>query len=391
MNIVFFIHPAFSVSASMPRFAGMLSVGMKERGHTVEIWTPVAQLSRLTKSAFYNKWLGYFDLYILFRREARKRLENSPPNTLFVITDNALGPLVPLVSNRPHVIHCHDFLAQRSALGEIPENPLSWTGKQYQAFIRRGYTQGNNFISVSKKTKYDLHSLLSHPPVYSEVVYTGLNQEFYSQAADEARILFGKTTGLELTVGYLLHVGGNQWYKNRKGVIDIYDALRLNTNYTLPLVMIGPEPAAALMERQAKSPFSTDIHLLTGISDSSVRLAYAGASVFLFPSLAEGFGWPIAEAMAAGCPVVTTSDPPMTEVAGDAGFFVPRRPSNEEEVKEWAIESANVVRSILDFSPGRREEVVQAGHTNARRFNTNSFLNEVESIYIDIVANNQCL
>ena len=388
MNLVFLVHPAFFVSASMPRFTRMLSEGMKERGHTVEVWTPTARLSRLTISKFYNKWLGYFDLYILFPKEVRKRLENCSANTLFIITDNALGPLVPLVSNRPHVIHCHDFLAQRSALGEIPENPLSWTGKKYQAFIRRGYMQGTNFISVSKKTKHDLHLLLSRSPAYSEVVYTGLNQEFYSQAADEARVFFGKITGLELTAGYLLHVGGNQWYKNRKGVIDIYDALRLNTIYTLPLIMIGPEPATALVERQAKSPFSTDIHLLTGISDSSVRLAYAGASVFLFPSLAEGFGWPIAEAMAAGCPVVTTSEPPMTEVAGDAGFFVPRRPSNEEEVEGWAIESANVVRSILEFSPGRREEVVQAGHANARRFNTNSFLNEVESIYIDIVANN---
>ena len=391
MNIVFFVHPAFFVSASMPRFAGMLSTGMKERGHTVEMWTPVAQLSRLTKSAFYNKWLGYFDLYILFPREVRKRLENCSPNTLFVITDNALGPWVPLVSNRPHIIHCHDFLAQRSALNEIPENPLSWTGKQYQAFIRRGYTQGANFVSVSKKTKHDLHLLLSRPPVYSEVVYTGLNQGFRDQTADEAKKLLGSLTGIDLTTGYLLHVGGNQWYKNRKGVIDIYDALRSNSSYTLPLIMIGPKPATALVERQIASPFSTDIHLLTGLPDSSVQLAYAGASVFVFPSLAEGFGWPIAEAMAARCPVVTTGEAPMTEVAGDAGFFVPRRPTDEKEIAEWAKKSADVVQSVLEFSPGKREEVIQAGLANARRFDTNSFLNKVESIYMYILTKHQCL
>jgi glycosyltransferase involved in cell wall biosynthesis len=74
------------------------------------------------------------------------------------------------------------------------------------------------------------------------------------------------------------------------------------------------------------SPYKADIHWLSGIDDEHVAHAYSGAAVFLFPSLGEGFGWPIAEAMASGCPVVTTDEAPMTEVAGEAGFLIPRRP-----------------------------------------------------------------
>ncbi|GAB2580925.1 glycosyltransferase [Spirosoma areae] len=389
MNIVFLVHPSFLVSQSMPRFAKMLSEGMKERGHVVEVWSPITRLSQLKMPAAYKKWLGYFGLYVIFPQEVQKRLKNCSPDTLFVVTDNALGPWVPLIANRPHIIHCHDFLAQRSALGEISENPLTWTGKQYQAFIRRGYSKGANFVSVSEKTRQDLHVLLSALPAYSEVVYTGLNQTFRAHTADEARDLFAKKIGMNLDNGYILHVGGNQWYKNRQGVIAIYDALRSSSRYALPLIMIGAQPVPALLERQAASPFSTDIHFFTGIPDAAVQLAYAGASLFLFPSLAEGFGWPIAEAMTAGCPVVTTGEAPMTEVAGKAGFFIPRRPNKAEEIEQWAQKAAHVVGTILGFSRKKRQEVIEAGFINAQRFDTTVYLNKVETIYRRILTTNQ--
>ena len=126
---------------------------------------------------------------------------------------------MPLVKDFPHVIHCHDFLAQRSALDEIPENKLGWTGKTYQRFIQKGYLQGKYFISISKKTKHDLHRFLGAEPLKSEMVYNGLNQEFIRVNSNEARIWISKNTGINLDDGYILHVGGNQFYKNRMGVL----------------------------------------------------------------------------------------------------------------------------------------------------------------------------
>ena len=132
MNIVFFTHPDFLGHVSMPRFSRMMEEGMKKRGHKTEVWTPKPRFFKLPVPKAVKKWLGYIDQYVIFPMETRRRLKKWPKNTLFVFTDNALGPWVPLVTHLPHVMHCHDFMAQESALGLVPENPTGWTGKQYQ-------------------------------------------------------------------------------------------------------------------------------------------------------------------------------------------------------------------------------------------------------------------
>ncbi|WP_240935765.1 glycosyltransferase [Hymenobacter sp. HDW8] len=364
----------------MPRFAHMLAEGMRARGHRVDMWMPPARLVGLSGFKPLRKWLGYLDQYVLFPRQVHQQIKKSPPDTLFVFTDQALGPWVPLVANRPHAIHCHDFLAQRAALGEIPENPTSWTGRQYQAYIRRGYSQGKHFISVSRNTRDDLHRFLPHRPAISEVVYNGLNQEFAPQDASRARCLLSQKTGVDLTAGYLLHVGGNQWYKNRTGVVEVYNAWRATNSAPLPLLLIGEAPTATLRELWHQSPFQADIHMISGLEDEFVRLAYAGATVFFFPSLDEGFGWPIAEAMAAGCPVITTGHAPMTEVGATAAWYTPRRPA-PIDVPEWTADSARMVDHVVNLSSEQRQTAIEAGKANARRFDPAAALDRIEAIY----------
>ncbi len=380
MNIVFFTHPAFQSHQSMPRFAMMLAEGMKARGHKIELWSPEARFNKLPVPAFFKKWLGYIDQYIIFPAEVRKRLKETSKDTLFVFTDQALGPWIPLVADRPHVIHCHDFLAQKSALGQIPQNQTSWSGKHYQAFIYRGYSKGKNFISVSEKTRADLADFLPGKPNLSEMVYNGLNQSFTPLDVEAARKALADTTGILLEKGYLLHVGGNQWYKNRKGVIEIYNAWRnAQPEVVLPLLLIGYPPNDALKQMYEASPYKDDIYFLTGLKDEVVRMAYAGASVFLFPSLAEGFGWPIAEAMASGCPVITTDAAPMTEVAGTAAVLIPLR--TEDHAAEWADAGARAIQLILSETSEERNKRRADGLRNAERFTTVKALDKIEAIY----------
>ncbi len=386
MNLVFFAHPLFLGHQSMPRFAHMLVEGMRARGHRAELWRPRPRLVALPAPRALRKWLGYLDQYLLFPWQVRRRLAACPADTLFVFTDHALGPWVPLVRHRPHAIHCHDFLAQQSALGEVPENPTGWTGKLYQALIRRGYRQGRHFISVSDKTKRDLHRFLPTEPARSEVVYNGLNQAIIPQDAAAARAALGAALGLPLAAGFLLHVGGNQWYKNRAGVIELYDAWRARTSQPLPLLLIGEPPTPALVAKRARARHAADIYFQSGVADEAVRLAYAGAAVFLFPSLAEGFGWPIAEAMAAGCPVVTTDAAPMTEVARQVGFLIPRRPADEAAAPQWAAAAAQVVEQVVSLPPAARRQVVAAGLANAQRFNPQQAVDRIEALYQEILT-----
>lgn len=387
MNIVFFTHPSFLGSQSMPRYARMLAEGMRQRNHNVEVWTAEPTAYNLSKANFLKKWLGYIDQYILFPREVKRRLKNCADDTLFVFTDHALGPWVPLVKNRPHVIHCHDFLAQRSALGEIPENRTSFTGRSYQSFIRRGYKRGKNFISISKKTQEDLHHFLGFQPQLSEVVYNGLNQAFDRKNSEDSRRLLSQRTKINLMDGYILHIGGNQWYKNRAGVVNIYNAWRRTGGKELPLLLTGLTPNVKLFQAIDQSPYKRDIHVLTGIEDEFIPMAYSGAKVFLFPSLAEGFGWPIAEAMASGTPVITTNKAPMTEVAADTAFLIPEMPQSEQERTRWAESSAEVVEKVVNLSVREFQEVTKAGLDNAKRFDAQLSLDKMQNIYENILKN----
>jgi len=153
MRIIFFTHPPFLGSQSMPRFANMLAEGMQKRGHEVEVWTAKPKFYSLTVPASLKKWMGYIDQYIIFPAGVKKKLKEQDSNTLFVFADQALGPWIPLVANRPHVIHCHDFLAQRSANGEIAENPTGLSGKKIPGIYPPGISKGKEFYFGFRKNQ----------------------------------------------------------------------------------------------------------------------------------------------------------------------------------------------------------------------------------------------
>lgn len=369
----------------MPRFSAMLVDGMKRRGHQVHVYFPKPYFFKLPAPAGFKKWLGYVDQYVVFPLRLRKKF-NRKQKALLVFTDHALGPWISLAENKPHVIHCHDFLAQRSALGEIAENPTGITGRLYQSYIRRGYRKGKNFISVSENTRNDLHRFLQATPLLSEVVYNGFNQPFAPACPEQVRHSLTVKTGIQLSEGYILHVGGNQWYKNRVGVVDLYSAWRGQSAKKLPLLLVGAAPNPALKDAVQRSTYRSSIYFLTSMDDGFVQMAYAGASLLLFPSLAEGFGWPIAEAMASGCPVITTGEPPMSEVAGMSGFLLARMPIKDHEKGMWLKDGAELIESVINLPVKKHREVVEEGLQNAERFDTEQALDQIEMIYKKVLS-----
>jgi len=384
MKLVFFAHPLFLGSQSMPRFVAMLAEGMESRGHEVEVWRPEALFSNLPFTRV-KKWLGYIDQYLVFPQSVKRKLRKLDKDVLYVVTDHALGPYVPLVAGKAHVIHCHDFLAQASAQGKFAQNVTSASGKKYQNYIYNGYSKGQNFISVSEKTRTDLAKFLKDSPKRSEMVYNGLNSAFHPQPAAPSRAKLGKQLNLVIPKGYILHVGGNQWYKNRVGVIAIYDEWRLMYGLELPLILIGAKPSAALQEKYEASVYKKDIHFFSGVDDETVRLAYSGASAFLFPSIAEGFGWPIAEAMASGTVVLTTNEAPMLEVAGDAAFLIDKRPVEAEKQAAWAESAAEVLQQAVTMTDAERAQWIARGIKNTARFKLEDALDTIEGIYKQVL------
>jgi glycosyltransferase involved in cell wall biosynthesis len=382
MKIVLFTHPNFLNSASMPRFALMITKGMQSRGHIVEVWSPSPIMFLLPIWTKKRKWLGYIDQFIIFPILVRLRMLSEPNTTLFVFADQALGPWVPLVERRPHVVHTHDFMALRSALGEIPQNPTGWTGRQYQAMIRRGFSKAKCFISVSENTKRELARFLEGRRNRSEVVFNGLNFPFFPMAAEEAAAAL-QEAGLDMqTSRFLLHVGGNQWYKNRVGVLEIYAAYAQSVQSPLPLLMIGDAPSEKMRALAVKG--GGIVKFASGLPNETVRAAYSLAELLIFPSLAEGFGWPVAEAMACGCPVLTTDEAPMTEVGGAVAHYLPKRPIGNCD--EWAKDGATKVTEILNLAPAVASARVSAGLEHVKQFDTDTALDRYEAIYQQVLA-----
>jgi len=389
MNLVLYTHPAFLGSPSHQHFARMLVRAYQRRGHTVELRQPEAVL-RAHIEGRLAKWAGYVDQYVIYPRTMRRQIESDPPGTLYVFCDQALGPLIPYAAHRPHVVHCHDLLALRSALGLVPQNPTGWTGRIYQRYIRAGFQKARHFISVSQKSRADLHEFGEVRPVTSEVVYNGLNHPYRRQSAETAAANL-KRSGLPAPDGFLLHIGGGQWYKNTEGVVALYGAYasqRMASGQpVLPLWMISPAPSASVQALLDALPSEAKVRFFHGLDTDAIEALYSLASVLLFPSHAEGFGWPIAEALACGCPVITTDEAPMTEVGGPHAHYLPRWSGSAAEIAPWADKGARVICAVIDRSAEEQTNFARAGIEWTARFDAAQAIENYLNIYSAVLGN----
>jgi glycosyltransferase involved in cell wall biosynthesis len=364
----------------MPRFADMLRTSYQARGYEVAVWTPTARFYKLLAGHRFAKWGGYIDQYVIFPRYVRKQLKTVADDTLFVYCDQALGPWVPLIGGRPHVVHVHDLLSLRSALGEIPENGTSFSGRVYQQYIRRGFRKARHFISVSEKTRADLHHYGQVQALTSAVVYNGMNYPYVQMPEASARRVL-QEAGLPVEPrGMLLHVGGAQWYKNRVGLVALYAQYAAEAADPLPLWCIGPRPNAAVAVAIQKVPANGRVLFFQNLDDLTLQAAYSVARAFLFPSFGEGFGWPLIEAQACGCLVITTDEPPMNEIAGDTARYIPRLKS-AAELDSWAARGASVLRDLLALPTAERERVAERGRAWTRRFDAAAAIDRYLEIY----------
>lgn len=384
MNIIFFTHPDFFPSISMKLYSDTIIDGLLNRGHNVKVWKPKAFFYKLPFPNSQKKWLGYIDQFIVFPIVIKIKLISIPQDTLFVFGDKPLGIWSYLVKNRSNAMHVMDFIAERQANNG---NNTGFTGKIYQNYIFKGYQKIDNFISISNKTELDLLSFKIATPKKSKVIYCGFNQKFEAREHGLIRPELNERFNIPMANGYIFHIGNNNFYKNRMGVLRLYLYWRSKTNNSMPLIMAGPPPTKELMEVKELSKYKNEIYFITKPSNSDVVKLYQGASLLLFPSLEEGFGWPIAEAMACGCRVITTNEAPMTEVGGSAARYIDLMPLNEIQMKEWFMASSLIVEKTLSMADIDCVEMIENGYENVKRFDAEYMIDEIEEFYKKVLEN----
>ena len=369
---------------SMQRFGDLLHRELTAEGVDVQTWRPPAYVGGRAPARGVGKWLGYVDKFVLYPPRLRSGARQHPDMpTVVHVCDHSNAIYVPWLRRVPHVVTCHDLIAVRAALGEFAAERTRWSGRRLQQMIRAGLRQADRIVCDSDATRRDVQRLV-HPGEYA-VIAPGLSPSFARVPHDEALASLQPLRPAacdpaawdRVTAGpYLLHVGGNQWYKNRAGLVDTYRALVERMPAAPPLVIVGKPLPQQLADDVTAGALNGRVIALDSVGDRELAALYSRAALLLFPSLAEGFGWPVLEAMACGCRVVTSNRPPMTEVGGDAAAYCD--PENPKA-------AAAVVEAVLREPDAECRTRVSEGLARAVRFSSRAMARAYLSVYHEAV------
>jgi len=357
---------------SMRRFGTMMLQGLNNSGIAAKLIAPQARFGKFRGAGrFVAKWLGYIDKFVLFPRQLQTALAKEKPSVVH-ICDHSNAMYDGWIEHVPVVVTCHDLLAVRGALGEETNCPASPTGKILQRWILRGLRRASEVVCDSQATEADARRLVSRggasPKV--ELVRLGLNYPFRKLSEAEVSARLAGIPGFNPDLPFVLHVGSNLRRKNRDGALRIF--ARCKEKWNARLVFVGDALTQELLSLADRLGISDRVMQVPNASDELLEALYNRAVALLYPSRFEGFGWPVIEAQACGCPVVCSNSGPLPEAAGDAGLF------------HDADDEAGFAADLLRLSdPGQRAIWSEKSLRNAERFSTSRMVSQ----YIDIYRN----
>lgn len=247
-------------------------------------------------------------------------------------------------------------------------NESCWQEKHYAIL------SANHYLTISQNTATDLIHFYPHiTKEQVDVVYLGVDSIFKS-SADQQKLSIQRELGIKLP--YFVMVGSRMSLKGYKNAILFFKALQKwhqSSNFAVVCVGVNadlePELAALVPD--------LNIHLIK-LDDRQLAAIYSGAIALIYPSLYEGFGLPIIEAMACGCPVITCRNSSIPEVAGEAAIYV------DEHDETEMIEALNQV-----LIPEVRQGLIAAGYAQAKKFSWQKTAQQIENIFTQFIIKQQ--
>ena len=360
---------------SMLRFRDLMQARLESLGFSTESICPRAYLGRILQKGVGAKWLGYIDKYILFPPGLAMRLSRIkrkfPDRQVVVhICDHANSVYASLARKWfPVLVTCHDLLAVRGARGEETYCPASRFGKILQAAILRGIGNAAFVACISRATRSDLVRL-SGPSMAerSQVVPLTLNHPYRALPREEALAGLARA-GIDLPFcGFVLHVGSGHPRKNREALL--LSVAQIKDSWPGKIVFAG-DPLSSGEQTLARSLGLEDRVLgISGPDNETLLALYNAAHCLIFMSYAEGFGWPILEAQASGCPVICSNRTSVPEVAGEGALI--------HEPDDYAA-IAGDIRRLRE--PAFRDAVTALGFRNAGTYSSERMMGAYEEIY----------
>ncbi len=237
--------------------------------------------------------------------------------------------------------------------------------RRFTDLARDAARRSDHIVAISQFTAGQIVQHLDVPADRISVVHHGMDP--VPQIAPDALQAFRRT--LDLEQPFVLHVGAIQKRKNVTRLVEAFEGL--GEGYRLVLAGAAGYGARAILERIENSPAGPRIRVLGYRSRAELDQLYRTAAVLAFPSLEEGFGIPVLEAMSAGLPVVTSNGSAVREVAADAALLVdPLDVDGLRDAMQTALED-----------PAVRERLIAAGLRRATGFSWHRAARETLAVY----------
>lgn len=285
---------------------------------------------------------------------------------LFHAPHYVVSPLV----RCPFVVTIHDCIHLR-----FPQYLPNQLAPRYAStMMRSSATRARRVLTVSQASKQDIVDYLRVPPEKVEVIYNALDERLATPPTDAE--LVRVRDRYQLDAPFILYTGNIKPHKNIDRLVEAYALLRQQGVTEARLLIIGDEVSKypnlrRLVHRHQLHPH---VRFLGFVSDEMLAILYRLATVFVFPSLYEGFGLPPLEAMAAGTPVVSSNVSSLPEVVGDAALLIdPMDPG------ALAAAMARVIRE-----PELRDTLIARGHARVRAFSWERSATRVREVYEEL-------
>lgn len=260
------------------------------------------------------------------------------------------------------IVTIHDLIFMR-----YPKQFGWFNYRVYLAKVKHACKVADKIIAISQKTKDDLTELLGIDPDKIDVVYQGCDVAFDVTKSDEQKLAV--KTKYNLPDKFLLNVGT---IEERKNLLLIVQALK-NTPTDVPLVVVGKPKkyAEKVNDYIAANNLTNRVIFLKDIPFDELPVIYQLASIFIYPSLYEGFGIPVLEALNSGTPVIAATGSCLEEAGGPDSKYV-----NPDDAGDLAQQI-----NLLLADDNLRQTMAAKGREYAENFNDDKLALQLQQVY----------
>jgi len=282
---------------------------------------------------------------------------------------------------RLDVLHSPDFIPplRRNCRAVITVHDLAFLlfpglltaeSQRYYGQIRQAVHSAEAIIAVSASTKRDLIAHTAAPAAKITVVYEAAGPAF--RPVTDAAALAAVRQKYGLPPGFVLFIGTIEPRKNLPTLLQAWAQTRHSSLVTRHSLVIGGKPGWLYEETIAQArELGTAVQFIGGVLPEDLPALYSAARLFVLPSVYEGFGLPVLEAMACGTPVVCSNASSLPEVAGDAALLV--EPHDVDGL------AAALQRALSDEA--LRRQMIERGLAQAARFSWEKAARETLAVY----------